>query len=447
MLPCRYHAGRMEPVVMAPLVGALLALVCIAAALRAGRRQRLIDNLPTSKTSGVFIGLVELKGTAEAERPLHSFLAELPCVHYEWSVAEHWSRTVTETYTDKDGKTRTRTRRESGWTTVANGGEQIPFYLRDDAGVVRVQPARAKLHTRTVFSQTCGRNDPLYYAKGPRRAIMNSDHRRRFAEEAIPLHAPIYVVGTARERSDIVAPEIRHDRDAPLFLISTRTEESVRGSYRLTYWLLTFLAVLLGTGGWIAADVLRDRAPAGRVPVYVAAGLGVLLVALLAWLWMAYNSMVDLRQRVRQGWANIDVQLKRRADLIPNLVAIVRGLRDHEQKLQTELAEFRSQLAATAPGAPGPDPHGCAALLRLTVERYPELRADDAFLRLQQELVATEQRIALARAYFNHIATFYNNRLETLPDRYVAALAGLQPQPLLAATDFERAPVTVRLVE
>ena len=83
-----------------PLLGSLLGVLCLAGAFRSGRLRRLVENLPTSKTTGVFIGLVELKGTAESARPLVSYLAGQPCVHYQWSVEEHWSRTVTETYTD-----------------------------------------------------------------------------------------------------------------------------------------------------------------------------------------------------------------------------------------------------------------------------------------------------------------------------------------------------------
>ena len=97
-----------------PLIGAVLALVSLAMAFRNGRRRRLIENLPTSKTSGVFIGFVELKGTAESAQPLRSYLAEKACVHYAWTVEEHWSRTVTTTETDSKGNTRTVTRHESG---------------------------------------------------------------------------------------------------------------------------------------------------------------------------------------------------------------------------------------------------------------------------------------------------------------------------------------------
>jgi hypothetical protein len=154
---------------------------------------------------------------------------------------------------------------------------------------------------------------------------------------------------------------------------------------------------------------------------------------------------VDVRNRVRQAWSLVDIQLKRRFDLIPNLVNCVKGYRDHEAQLQTELAALRSQLDATPPGVVGPD-HGAVSNIVIGIaERYPELKANEAFLALQKTLADTEQRIALARSYFNEIATHYNTRLEIVPERYVARLGAMKPQPLMEANDFERAAVTVNL--
>lgn len=160
---------------------------------------------------------------------------------------------------------------------------------------------------------------------------------------------------------------------------------------------------------------------------------------------MIFNSLVDLRQRVRAAWALVDIQLKRRFDLIPNLVNCVKGYRDHEAQLQTELAALRTQLGATPPGVAGPDHAAVSQQVAGIAERYPELKANDAFLALQKNLSDTEQRIALARSYFNDIATHFNTRLETVPEKFVAALGAMKPQPLMAANDFERAPVTVDL--
>lgn len=426
-----------------PIVAFLLAAVCLGFSIRAGRRHRLVQNIPTSKTTGVFIGLVELKGTAEAERPLRSFLTELPCVYYRWSIAEHWSKT--ETYRDKDGKTRTR--RKSGWSTIASDTQHTVFYLKDDEGVIRVRPDEAEIDAANVLHRTCGRSDPLYYGKGPRRSIMNSTHRRRFVEEAIRLHAPLYIMGPARERDDVVAPEIRHASDAAMYLISVKTEERVARGYRWQYWGLGVFAILLAVAGWVIRHHLIGLPWQTHVGEYVGFAAGTISVWLLGSVWMIYNSLVDFRQRVRQAWSNVDVQLRRRHDLIPRLVNVVEGLRDHERQLQTELAALRAQMNATAPGERGPDPHGCAPALLLIAERYPELKSDEAFLNLQQTLVDTEQRIALARAYFNEIATHYNTRLEIVPDRLFARFAGLRPRPLITAADFERAPVEVRLAE
>jgi len=185
--------------------------------------------------------------------------------------------------------------------------------------------------------------------------------------------------------------------------------------------------------------------PDARLALYVAVAAAYLFAGFLAWVWMVFNALVDVRQRVQAAWALVDIQLKRRFDLIPNLVDCVKGYRDHEAQLQTELAALRNQLAATPPGVAGPD-HGAVSNRVIAIaERYPELKANDSFLALQKSLSDTEQRIALARSYFNEIATHYNTRLEIVPEKFVAALGAMKPQPLMEANEFERAAVTVDL--
>jgi hypothetical protein len=433
--------------VWVPGIGLALGFLCLLAGLRDGKRKRLVDNLPTSKTTGVFIGLVELKGTAESERPLRSYLAGCPCVHYAWSVAERWTRTVIETYSDGEGRTQTRTRQESGWTTVAQDGASIPFYLQDDCGVVLVRPQGAKIEAGNVFSETCGRGDALYYAKGPGGAVANSDGIRRFQELAIPLHCELYLMGQARERADMVAPEIAEDKTAPMYLISVRSEEQVSRGFGGAFWGWVIGGLVLSVAGFIGRDVGMGLDPGQRWWIYVLAAIGYLAVYGLCWVWMVFNSMVDLRQRVRQGWSQVDVQLKRRCDLMPSLVNVVQGYANYEKNLQTELAALRSELTATPPGVSGPDYRAMNQTVIAIAERNPELKANETFRKLQQNLSDTEQRIALARGYFNDIATFYNTRLERVPDRFVAALAAMKIQPLMQANDFERAVVEVELAK
>jgi hypothetical protein len=423
------------------IIGCVIALLCVLMAFRFLRKKRLIDDMPTSKTLGVFIGLAELKGRAESDQPLTSYLAAKQCVLYSWKVEEHWSRTVT-TMTSKG----MQTRHESGWTTVAKNDVLPPFYLKDDMGIIRIVPQGAEIQDLQIFSKTCKHADPLYFSKGPLQEIANSDHERRFVETAILLHSNLYVMGQARERADMVAAEIAKDKKAPIFLISTRTEKQISSSLGGGFWGWMIAGLLAAVGGvWIGNLVLNPGMPQAWPPFVIAAG-GYLLIIALGWVWTVFNSLVNLQQRVKQGWSQVDIQLKRRNDLIPNLVQVVEGYAAHEQGLQELVTKLRGQLSATPPGVEGPDYAGFMPTFRVVVENYPDLKASELFLKLQNELTDTEQRIALARDYYNQIVTFYNTRLEVVPDTFLAKMMGLKAATLMEAADFERAPMVVHLV-
>ncbi|MBA3685910.1 MAG: hypothetical protein H0W72_11815 [Planctomycetes bacterium] len=177
------------------VLGSGIAGACLVFGMSRELRWRLIADLPTSKTTGVFIGLVELKGTAELDAPLQCHLCDRTCVWHRWTIAEHWSKTETETYRDAQGRSRTRTKHSSGWTTVDSGGDALPFHLRDDYGAVQVIPDGADVDGVEVLGVDCDSSHPLYYGKGPPGAIMHSDHRRRFTESAIPIDQPLFVNG------------------------------------------------------------------------------------------------------------------------------------------------------------------------------------------------------------------------------------------------------------
>jgi len=427
-----------------PWIGLAIAVFSLFASLRACHRKRLIDNLPTSKTQGVFIGLVELKGAAQCEQPLVSYLAATQCVCYSFDIEERWSRWVTETVSDGKGGTRTVTRQESGWTTVASQIESTPFYVQDDTGSLLVRPEGARIEALGVFNETCSRSDPLYYGKGPAGGIIDSDHVRRFSEKAVPLQAPLFIVGQARERQDIVAPEIAADPKASDYLISVRTQEQVSSGLGWQIWIFFFLGAIAAPGGHVLGDLAANREIAPlAIGIYIGEFFLYMMLWSIGWIVTVYNSLVALRQRVEQGWGQVDIQLKRRHDLIPNLVDTVKGYRDHEASTQEALAAMRNQLSATPPGEPGDDFRSVQSQINILKEAYPDLKADTNFLALQQSLGDTEQRIALARSYFNSIATFYNTRLQVVPDRFIAALGAMKPRALMEANDFERAPVQV----
>ena len=427
-----------------PWAGGALATACLWTALRNHRRKRLVENLPTSKTLGVFVGLVELKGTAESETPLTSYLAALRCVHFEWTIEEEREESTTETETDSEGRTRTVTRRSRSWEKIADGGDSQPFYLKDREGAVLVRPTGAQIEPLSVFARTCSRSDPVYYAKGPVHDHPRSTGRRRFTEKALPLHASLYIVGRARERQDVVAAEIAEDERAELFLISVRGEARVRSGFAWAGILWALAGVVLLVGSLALREYLELRSPVEKARLYAQVAFAYLCVWLVGWLWNVFNDLVGLRNRVRQAWSLIDVQLKRRLDLIPNLVRIVAALKDHERGIQEHLALLRAQLGATPPGAPGEDHHALRPALAALVEDYPVLRGVDAFRELARQLAETETRIALARDYYNTLTTHYNTLIRQFPDGLVALTIGARPRPLFLAKDFERAVVAIR---
>jgi len=254
------------------------------------------------------------------------------------------------------------------------------------------------------------------------------------------LRARVFVVGRARERRDVVAAEIAADPDARMFLVSVREEKQVARGYGIAFWVWSALAcVFVGLGSLAVAAMVA----AGREPNTIVAASGMLLgplVLLAGWAWMVFNSIVSLRQRVRRGWANVDVELKRRADLIPNLVAVVQAARMHDKDTQQVVAILRAQAAIPSERARAADARvqGVGRVMTAIAEAYPSIAAQPNFLSLQQELARTEARIAMARVYYNGVATAFNTRLAVLPDRLLGRIARLEPFELFHATDLER---------
>ncbi|MEY3142817.1 MAG: hypothetical protein RLY21_1310 [Planctomycetota bacterium] len=434
-----------DPVIIIPIVGGLVAFLLGYVSMRMARRRRHILETPTSKAAGVFIGDVELKGTAESAQPLVSYLAESRCVHYRWSVEEHWRRTRIETYTDSKGVQRTRTRIETGWDTVASGGEQIPFYLLDDSGFILIRPEGMEIEGTTIFSFECTPAHPLYYGKGPPGSVSGSTDDRRFIEHAIPIRASIFVMGAARERTDMVAAEIAHSPQARFSLVTMDSEESVAGGYTGKAWLSGIFGAVIAIAG-VVVYAAALKMPEQQLALFgIAAFAGYL--ALLAFLWsvMTYNALRTLRERVRRGWSNIDVELKRRADLIPNLAETVKGVRGHEAETQRVLALLRAQVVIPPSAARDGTAtiQGIAPAIVALAESYPQLKASENFLGLQQELSRTESRIALARTYYNGMVTAFNGRIAAVPESMLARLGGLRPFAFFEAKGLEREAVKV----
>ena len=160
-------------------------------------------------------------------------------------------------------------------------------------------------------------------------------------------------------------------------------------------------------------------------------GIIALIVIVLIVLWgvSAYNGLVTLRNRVKNGWAQIDVQLKQRADLIPNLVETVKGYAAHESQVFTQVTQARaSALQAAQSGDVAQRIQAENQLsraimnLQAVAEAYPQLQANQNFLDLQAQLKALEEKIAYARQFYNDVVQKYNTRIETVPTNIIASL-------------------------
>jgi LemA protein len=173
------------------------------------------------------------------------------------------------------------------------------------------------------------------------------------------------------------------------------------------------------------------------IALYVLLGLAVLV---LIWVIAIYNGLVKLRQHCRESWAGIDTELKRRYDLIPNLVAAVKGYAAHEKEVLQSVTEARSKAVAStgSPESQAADENILiAALKRLLaiVENYPDLKASGNFLELQRELANTENRIQAARRFYNANVRDMNTRVESFPSNIIASLFSFAPWEFFEIAD------------
>jgi LemA protein len=164
----------------------------------------------------------------------------------------------------------------------------------------------------------------------------------------------------------------------------------------------------------------------------------VVVVAVVAvWAALTYNKLVKARNQVDNGWSQIDVQLQRRADLVPNLVNTVKGYAEHESKTFEAVIAARNALSgASTPSEAGSADNLLTGALRQVFalsEAYPDLKADASFRQLQQELASTEDRVAYSRAYYNDSVTRYMNATHTFPAVLVASLASFEDRELFDA--------------
>jgi LemA protein len=181
----------------------------------------------------------------------------------------------------------------------------------------------------------------------------------------------------------------------------------------------------------------------------VAAISVLIIVAALAWAVFAFNRLVHLRNQVRNAWSDIDVQLKRRHDLVPELVASVKGYMGFERGVLQSVTELRSQAERTSSpaklGSVESDLSQALTGIFALKEAYPDLKANQNFLQLQRDLVQIEDQLQYARRFYNGAVRDYNTDIQRFPDMLIARSFGFKEEEFFQVDEQDRPPVNVDL--
>lgn len=185
--------------------------------------------------------------------------------------------------------------------------------------------------------------------------------------------------------------------------------------------------------------------------------VAVIVIGLYSWASGIYNTAVTLDQDVKESWGNVNTAYQRRNDLIPNLVNTVKGYAQHEKSTLTAVIEARAKATSVTIDPSNVTPEQLAAFnsaqsgvssslskLLVSVEQYPNLKADASFMKLQDELASTENQILTARTRFNEAVKPYNNNINTFPRNILAGLYGLKEKPYFEASTGADKPVEVK---
>ena len=167
----------------------------------------------------------------------------------------------------------------------------------------------------------------------------------------------------------------------------------------------------------------------------------IIIIVILVVVALMYNGLISSRNRVKNAWSQIDVQLQRRFDLIPNLVETVKGYMDHEESVLTKVTELRTSWANASTVSKkaelDSELSGALKTIMAVSENYPDLKSSKNFTELQEELRSTEDKIAYARQFYNDTVTMYNTKLEVIPSNIVASLFGFKPEELFKTDSAE----------
>ncbi len=391
------------------VLGLILAFFLSRRGLRSIRIKRWIENIPTSKTKGVVYGISEVKGTVQMPpgiEPLKSPLTSTNCSGYQYIVQE-----------------RRGSGKNSRIVTLVNETEFVPFFCQDEEGSLLIDANESE----TIISKTTSRYEG----------------KKRLTEHRLEIDSPVYAIGPVivnprTHNTLMMAADPSFNSHTP-FIISDFPEEEVinrkasGGFLTLNIGLNCFMLASLG---------LIGLAGAFGTTSYLSAGLAPVVYFLLLFAIIIYNDLIFLRERCRSMWSNIDVALKKRFDLLPSLVEIVKGYLGHEKSLQEDLTRIRrsaeeTDLAVSTNSQKLAVEGSILSRIFALREAYPDLKGSTTATDLFSKIKDLEDEIALMRAGYNHAVEIYNTRIQSFPEFILAKAFKFAPMPFFHSEDRE----------
>ena len=351
------------------------------------RTKRMQENIPTSKTQGVVFGLAEVKGKLIPQLDngvVTGPLSNEDCVWYHYTVEEQRG----------SGKNKS-------WHTIRDDTVKRPFFCEDEEGRIRVFAGKAECITKHIETERRG--------------------NRRYTERRLSPSDELYILGKARlDKTTGESLVMGYEKGSP-YIIANVPEEEVM--VRKAQKGMGIMAVALSVVFFCSLLVIGGNGQMSSLDFLLASLVSPLFMIFVVFALM-FNDLVFLRQRCERNWANIQVSLKKRAGLVPQLEQVVKQYLSHEAELQKKLVDLRESRKAASTASQVDEylalEHGAIDQVSLRIEQYPDLKGIELIAVFNRRLIKLENEVALMRAGFNDAVTEYQTRRQSFPDVLIA---------------------------
>ena len=358
------------------------------------------------------------EGTIVADNTIESYYNKVKCVYYH---------SILEKLTGS-GKNRK-------WEVVRNVTEAIPFYLEDDRGRLRIDVRNMDEDSsgHKITYDNKDKKDHKYseidtVAVLSKKSFKEKRVKYRKSEYVLEPNTKGFVYGYVEEDKEGLV--LREHQDHPL-IISRKTHQAFKKEFSKGKNIIYFVHVLVFIGFSITLLALSSYKFAPYELFIALIGVGAIII-FGSVIFTMYNRIVLLRNRLFNTWSNIDTELKRRHNLIPRLVASVKGMASHEKNVQSIVTALRSGEQTDASQAK------THKTVLATLEKYPDIKANESFQKLMIELVDTEERIAYSRDFYNTAVRSYNTVIEQFPSNVLAGMFKFTSYGFIQISDAEK---------